>query len=909
MAFRPLDDLPLDQETARRWGAYGRLSPVVDALTEQLQQWLSPDGKAAAEPPRIGLFGGLGQGKSTVLGLCLANIEAKWRASGAWRTSIQDFFCGPPVVTFDISHFKADDLEWRFLTAILWKRIRRNMTRIWLLPGFLLLLCCWGATLVYSGWSFHGCVEAGWSECLAWIQGASPGTWDRMIGVFALSTLAAMVTMYYRLRKLSPTHGLFVTGRDWFMHALATSTWALPKIVLVDDLDRARVEQQRAFLRAMLRFSRQMRFAVVVCLDETELLEAPPAPESPEELLRKVIQFELRLPDRGREDAVALVLAVCSQLAETNPQWVRLLHHPAWLTGLVRCLLLSTAPGGVSPRLVKHLVNDVVLRAEQSHVTDVLDCCALLRLDGLQRLAPGLRRHNLALLAALECNRDEAFQAALELAAVPAARQGAARRFFQRTRMLQPASPDGWFRLVGGVEPESAETREEETRDEDANEDWEPLAPRSHDFFRLFLAAVEYLGAGYPASLDLVPGTRQPGVKGYQFSIPGGDLVHFRQSDLPAAFALAGRAELARQCWMLWVAALAGAEPLARLRIYGAAEAWQTEMASPDGTAPSLDDLLLRERLADSEVWRLLDDTERRRLMGLGTVGPTVQVRDLLLCDLRPEDGREALEALCKAKGNRDFRLAGFWLASVRMSRGAARQGRIFPSDAADVVAQAWPPLQPGEKGWPAALHQAADALVPTGSRFRVPPTSMAVWLAWAPLTTAQCLNILHAAAHPDGEEAWSLPPMAAWLQGDSSALLPAANKKLPAALSAINRDGVLNWSQAEDLSRTQRLTATVLAVFCGWRLPAGLAASLQDVRPGEMRALLEAFFESDVLTGADPWLVRTEADLRAVLFSRAAPEEGPLRRSWQRAIRKALGTAADELYDALGWPPLIELE
>ena len=49
-------------------------------------------------------------------------------------------------------------------------------------------------------------------------------------------------------------------------------TGTLPRVVIVDDLDRAKVEQQRAFLRAILRFSRQMKFAVVVCMDEAAIL-------------------------------------------------------------------------------------------------------------------------------------------------------------------------------------------------------------------------------------------------------------------------------------------------------------------------------------------------------------------------------------------------------------------------------------------------------------------------------------------------------------------------------------------------------------------------------------------------------------------------------------------------------------
>ena len=109
-------------------------------------------------------------------------------------------------------------------------------------------------------------------------------------------------------------------------------------VVIVDDLDRAKVEQQRAFLRAILRFSRQMKFAVVVCMDEAAILASKPDPEAPEELLRKTIQLELHLPDRNREDLIFLVANLCNAAAARNPGWRTLLRHPQWIGDLVRCL-------------------------------------------------------------------------------------------------------------------------------------------------------------------------------------------------------------------------------------------------------------------------------------------------------------------------------------------------------------------------------------------------------------------------------------------------------------------------------------------------------------------------------------------------------------------------------------------
>lgn len=121
---------PLDEDSARAFEADYRLQPLRDQLLRLLQP--SYEGETAADgaAPRIGLFGGLGQGKTSLVDLCLGELEKKGLL---WR----DFCFGPRVARFDISSFKADDLERRFLTAVLWGRVLRS-----LIFGAL-SFCCW----------------------------------------------------------------------------------------------------------------------------------------------------------------------------------------------------------------------------------------------------------------------------------------------------------------------------------------------------------------------------------------------------------------------------------------------------------------------------------------------------------------------------------------------------------------------------------------------------------------------------------------------------------------------------------------------------------------------------------------------------------------------------------------------
>lgn len=123
------DDRPLDEAGRRRHDDY-RLDPVIAALESQLAAWLAtPATERPPVPPRIGLFGSLGQGKSTVVGNVLAGLSRGRK----WRQRLGDWLNGPRIARFDVSLFKADDLEWRFYAAVLWRRVLRNIAVLMLL--------------------------------------------------------------------------------------------------------------------------------------------------------------------------------------------------------------------------------------------------------------------------------------------------------------------------------------------------------------------------------------------------------------------------------------------------------------------------------------------------------------------------------------------------------------------------------------------------------------------------------------------------------------------------------------------------------------------------------------------------------------------------------------------------------
>ena len=755
-------DGPLDAKGRKRYDEY-RLEPLIQALHERLQAWLAS--QQTSMPPRIGVFGGLGQGTSTVVVNVVENLQ---RERSFWQ-KLGEVLLGPRIVRFDISYFKANDLEWRFLTAVLWQRFLRNFAVVGLLSSVALLI----------GFSL-GCVLQRLSPIamLGGLPAYGVGFWSLpFLGLPILAKLKqGLPSLGKTFRGVDPASNLYLAQQDQRIQTFSGFFFALPDVVIIDDLDRASVEQQRSFLRSMSRFSRELGFAVVVCMDDSELLAAPKNPETPEELLRKTITAELRIPDRTREDT-ALLAAVCvREFSRENEALAAALTTVQFVSDLTRILLIEAQQAPASPRKIWRILTALGLQARQLDIASADDLGALLRIDGLCRLLPPLRRHIDRLREALEGQRLEIFNKLLADLGLDDGHSRLAQAFFQKTRMMQPAMQDGWFRLLGGFGGygQSASTREP------VNTwcvDW-LIAKDSITLFRLFAEALELDAASYEHDMALeLKVSAADELGSWWFIIPGG--LSFPLPNLPLSFRETSSQGFFGQCWLLWVSVLASSTAERKTALYQRARRWIN--TTPTTLQPCLLDLYWREVLADADLWDSLDSTSRQNWWDQAhqdaqtstTPAQGIPIQRFFALPLRNEDFNDAWMALGRKGSIRDGRNALFWWRHITPEVSESRSQLVdYPNFAAKI----WPAPQPERNdtaAWREVLAQhfkAVIALNKVQRAFLTPEPLLYAWQrAQSVLAMDDCLDLINLLACDESAltgQRWSLETSRPWVKG-----------------------------------------------------------------------------------------------------------------------------------------------
>ncbi len=677
-AYAPLNDRPREAPDPHN---AARLRRVREALAGLLAQVLDAKQRHnGVMPPRcvrcIGLFGGLGQGKSSVVLQALDRLKTE--------------FPNRRYYFFNVSDYAANDLTRDFDRIVgMWKSWKERLS--------LLLL------------EIVAAIAVAWI-CIALLNLALPddlrlGGLKNPMSLFLSPKLMISVAVGVAFFSARGPLGFWWRGFERRLHTQSVwaaiqnsckELWHRPDIIVIDDLDRASVAQQRAMLRSIHRFSQRMPYLFVICMDESLLLrEAKPDPETPADLLRKVIQVELRLPARVPEDAVPLGLAVIAEAARDNPD-LAVLKSPLFQADF--CLLLSLL-SGFGPRLAKRLLNDALSQARALGVLgNAEDCAALVRLHLCLAEFPELRGHSHRLTRLLE-GRERFDDASHQ------------RRFDELNRRCAQVRPldNDWRRLVGAF----GETRNQRLAGEWP---WAADTPLSlvdasfwkSDTSRQLWAALESVRLGY--------GERQ--IDGWK---------PFDKYRCPVSLeALEGLVFI-----HLMVMLANTPETAGRLRLFDHALR-RLEKARPSGSlAPVAEGMvrpdhalerafeflgyaLLRAWLADGEVMAMLSDDKKERLArGLNEQDP---VRLIYLLPLL-EDGAVPAADLLRMLLDFDAGMSRFdvhllrrWLRGQRrvLSEPVRVPSAKIPAvDRVALLNEVWPPLPPAaeaDSDWPKPL-------------------------------------------------------------------------------------------------------------------------------------------------------------------------------------------------------------
>jgi hypothetical protein len=438
--LRLLQDKPIKLTGPVQEELYKKITGVDSARCEQLAEQIASQivdfvsNKKSPDHifPRIGVFGGLGQGKTTAIHWAFRETERKLENNEwffPWRETWK-------VEWFDAAHYKNNDLEYeldRVLGGIgsgSFSVIRTMVTYLVLLWTILLLfgeLKCF-----FPGYPLSSVVS---SSAFRIILSFGP----------IIASLLKPWSYWWRSGQRSMTLG---TWRWWRQGWKLLSRRA--NILVIDNLDRASLSQQRSVLRALYKHRDELRCAVIVAFDESRFLSSKPDPEAPAELLRKAINVEVRLPMRVLTDSLRLSWQALSQAAELNPGLNMILLNSKAIGALALILELQSALQPVSPRLSKHTINNTLFFMAQTKpngLPSVEDWRAALRLQALFLVWPALRNDADSLREILQYNRLDglavlANKISFEGSANDDFRKNLAILIFNETRSFFPADND-----------------------------------------------------------------------------------------------------------------------------------------------------------------------------------------------------------------------------------------------------------------------------------------------------------------------------------------------------------------------------------------------------------------------------------------------------------------------------------
>lgn len=363
-----LEDSPNAEPQIETLFEQGRIaSEIAKTAYAFLAKRLSKDGLnnggAQGAALFIALNGRQGQGKSAVVAAVRRNLDDCPVVNSKWQTCIL-------TRTFACADYRPDDLQDNFDHFLhegsYWRSI--------ILASIVAFLILFGLSEFLSSGTSNG-----WTERIL-SQRDWPGVLLLGIITVFLSPLRHLLRDSARqFRTAQPTHRIVAD--------LLLRIFRRADILIVDDLDRAIPEQQKALLQALNRHRSQFTGVVLVAFDDAPLLEAEGPRRESSELMTKIFDVSFRLSPMNAADAGLLAAGLACHLAKLNPQCriAQMFREPMVCGALARVFLIN---GTASARFARKMVNSVYAEASLAELRAPTDLLAKIRLSGIAQHLP-----------------------------------------------------------------------------------------------------------------------------------------------------------------------------------------------------------------------------------------------------------------------------------------------------------------------------------------------------------------------------------------------------------------------------------------------------------------------------------------------------------------------------------------
>lgn len=317
----------------------------------------------------IGLFGRYGQGKTKVVNEIIQNFDRR-----------QINFQGRQRFThceiFQASNYSVEDLEDNFDFFLEGRRVMK----IAILSLILLLFLFFVTLRLVDVLQIENRLQL---TLLITLIGASLASLGSLIGSF-------------RLLWRDFSRSLRIGHARAFFQARLRSYWHGPKVLVIDDLDRATPAQQNALLQSLRRHRGSLGAVVIVAFNDEPLKggQALGLFEA-EEVFQKTFDLQARLGPMTASDAAEMSTFFLEKLVSRNLSDAKTLDSspthlflsPLIVGDFARILYLH---GNASARFAKKMLNSIFFEADRLSLTSVHDVSALMRVHGLLTFFPNL---------------------------------------------------------------------------------------------------------------------------------------------------------------------------------------------------------------------------------------------------------------------------------------------------------------------------------------------------------------------------------------------------------------------------------------------------------------------------------------------------------------------------------------